>query len=236
MKIKQIIALVVVVALLMAGSVLVTFAYLTRQESVLNTFTVGNITMKLDEADVDIYGVQEKDAEGKDLPRTEEGNKYKLIPGHTYTKDPTVTIGAKSEPCYVRMLVTVTDYADLCTVLAGENNINIVEQDGNKVFLLQNFVNGWEPSNWAYETVKITGEGEAQTAIYEFRYTMAVDASESEQAIVLDALFDEFEIDNGILADNLAKLEGMTIKIEAQAIQTDGFNNNAQAAWATLPY
>ena len=80
MKVKQIIALVVVIALLMTGSVLVTFAYLTRQESVLNTFTVGNITMKLDEADVDIYGVQEKDAEGKAIEKaTEKTNRESVL-------------------------------------------------------------------------------------------------------------------------------------------------------------
>lgn len=33
-------------------------------------------------------------------------NEYHLLPGHTYTKDPTVTVKTGSDASYVRMKVT----------------------------------------------------------------------------------------------------------------------------------
>lgn len=242
MKVKQIIALVVVIALLMTGSVLVTFAYLTREAQVTNTFTVGDIQMTLKEAWVDLYGrpltAEGKIAEeGDTVARRAEGNEYKLIPSHTYTKDPIVTIEAGSEPCYVRMLVTVTDYADLCDVLGGENNINIVEQGSNKVFLLQNFVQGWDETKWPCQINAIEVDTANDQATYEFRYYTTVDASLATEDIALPALFTGFSIPEDALVDSgddlikdLADLEELEIRIEAHAMQADGFAT-AEAAW-----
>ena len=71
--------------LLVAATVMGTVAYLTSQAEVTNTFTVGDVQIKLDEAVVDKNG---NPAGG----RTDQGNDYHLIPGQTYTKDPTVTV------------------------------------------------------------------------------------------------------------------------------------------------
>ncbi|MBR4879426.1 MAG: SipW-dependent-type signal peptide-containing protein, partial [Clostridia bacterium] len=95
--------------MLVVGSVMGTMAYLTSTATVENTFTVGNVQIKLDEADVVNGG------------RTEEGNQYKLLPNQQYTKDPTVTVLAKSEDAYVRALVTVTYDKDADAVLAEHN-------------------------------------------------------------------------------------------------------------------
>lgn len=74
----------------------VTIAYLTSTPTpVTNTFTVGNVDITLDETLVDEYGSPIPSAS----PTTE--NDYKLIPGHTYIKDPTVHVAAGSEPCYL---------------------------------------------------------------------------------------------------------------------------------------
>lgn len=228
MKVKQIIALVVVIALLMTGSVLVTFAYLTREAQVTNTFTVGDINMTLKEAWVDLYGRPltaegEIAKEGDTVERRALGNEYKLIPGHTYTKDPIVTIEAGSEPCYVRMLVTVTDYADLRTVL-GEGNMV------GDVFLLQNFVQGWDETKWPCQINAIEVDTENNQATYEFRYYTTVDASLATEDVALPALFTSFTISDDVLADDLADLEELEIKIEAHAMQADGFDT-ADAAW-----
>lgn len=90
---KALLALVCAVALVF-GSVFATYAYLTDSKSVTNTFTVGNVAITLDETDVDVYGVKEGET------RVTE-NAYKLIPGHTYVKDPIVHVTAGSEKCYV---------------------------------------------------------------------------------------------------------------------------------------
>lgn len=80
--------------LLVTASVLGTMAYLTASVSVTNTFTVGKVAITLDEAPVDVYGVQQA---GDRV----DANIYKLIPGHTYTKDPTITVSADSENCWL---------------------------------------------------------------------------------------------------------------------------------------
>ena len=106
-KFKKAMLLVLCAVLLVAGSVMGTLAYLKAQTGVVkNTFTVGNVAITLDEAKVDEYGVPvvgadrvapAVDANGDVIP----ANTYKLIPGHTYTKDPKVTVTAGSEECWV---------------------------------------------------------------------------------------------------------------------------------------
>ena len=90
-------ALLVVLALVLVAalSVGLTMAYLTSQDTVTNTFTVGKVEITLDEAKVTEYGVKVDGASRVDK------NTYKLIPGHTYVKDPTVHVTEGSEPCYV---------------------------------------------------------------------------------------------------------------------------------------
>ena len=92
---KKIVSLVLVCVVVFGIVVGGTFAWLQdTSDAVINTFTVGNVELTLNETDVDLYG--EKDGE----TRVTE-NSYKLIPGHTYTKDPIVYVTAGSEPCYV---------------------------------------------------------------------------------------------------------------------------------------
>lgn len=81
-------------ALLVCATVLATMAFLTDTAEVTNTFTVGNVAITLDEAVVDKNGQATEE-------RTETGNRYKLIPGKTYDKDPTVTVATGSEDCYL---------------------------------------------------------------------------------------------------------------------------------------
>ena len=86
-------ALVLVIAMSVAG----TMAYLTSTtDTVTNSFTVGNVTITLDEAKVDAYGKLDTTA----TARVKE-NTYKLIPGHEYTKDPTVHVATGSEDCWL---------------------------------------------------------------------------------------------------------------------------------------
>lgn len=87
--------------LLVVSTVMATMAYLTSTTGVVtNTFSVGNVTITLDEAKVDEYGVADNS-----VPRV-TANTYKLIPGHTYTKDPIIHVAEKSEPCYLFIKVT----------------------------------------------------------------------------------------------------------------------------------
>ena len=78
---------------LVTASVLGTMAYLTSTDEVVNTFTVGNVAITLDETDVDNSTPGEDDRD--------KANAYKLLPGHEYVKDPIVHVGADSEDCYL---------------------------------------------------------------------------------------------------------------------------------------
>lgn len=73
--------------LLVCVSIGATVAYLTSQSTVTNTFTVGNVAITMDETKVSEDGAAVANADRV------TSNAYKLLPGHTYTKDP---IGAFS--------------------------------------------------------------------------------------------------------------------------------------------
>lgn len=84
--------LVLVVALSVGG----TLAWLTdNTDTVTNTFTVGDINITLVEHAYDT-------ADTSTITTTVSNtNSYKMIPGTTYAKDPTVTVKANSEKCYL---------------------------------------------------------------------------------------------------------------------------------------
>ena len=87
--------LVLCAVLLVTASVLGTMAYLTSTDKVVNTFTVGKVAITLDEAKVNADGTAVTPAE-----RVKE-NAYHLLPGHGYTKDPTVHVQANSEDSFI---------------------------------------------------------------------------------------------------------------------------------------
>lgn len=118
-KAKKILALLLCAVLLVGASVAGTLAYLQAQtKTVTNTFTVGKVNLGedsdgdglidngLNEALVNEYGEKlDKDGniwtESAALADRVTENTYKLIPGHSYTKDPTIHINGESEPCYL---------------------------------------------------------------------------------------------------------------------------------------
>ena len=115
-----VIALVLVVVMSVAGTV----AYLTSQDAVTNTFTVGKVEITLDEAKVNAYG----DALTGEQAERVAANTYKLIPGHRYTKDPTIHVGADSENCWLFVKV--------------ENGLSAIE-DSSATIAAQLTENGW---------------------------------------------------------------------------------------------
>ena len=196
--------------LLVAASVFGTMAYLTSTDTVTNTFTVGKVKITLDEAKVNTDGTPVANAERV------KANEYKLLPGHTYTKDPVLTVKGGSEDAYVRLLVTINKASALKEVF-GTN------------FLPQNYVdNTWNAQTWP--CVKTTVNSD-DTVTYEFRYKEIVEAKAADQK--LDALFKSFTVPGTVNGDQLAKLGGLEIKVIGEAIQAEGFAD-ADAAWAEV--
>ena len=67
----------------------------------------------------------------------------------------------------------------------------------------------------------------ANTRTYEFWYKETVAAPNGD--VALDALFDSITVPGTITNAQLATIEGMTITVNAYAIQADGFNDAADA-------
>ena len=118
---KKILTMMGVIALTAAIAIGGTLAYLTSTAEVKNTFTVGKVAITLDEADVDVYGAPIENA------ARVRANEYKLIPGHEYTKDPTVHFAAGSEASWLFVKV--------------ENGIAAIEAD--TTIADQITTNGW---------------------------------------------------------------------------------------------
>ena len=199
-------ALVLVIAMSVAG----TMAYLTSEDSVTNTFTVGNVQIKLDEAEANADGSL---VEGADRVKA---NSYKLIPGHKYAKDPMVTVLKGSESSYIKMTVTFTKSAELDAIFANAGGA-----DMTSIFV------GYDSANWIDKGN--TEDTTANTRTYEFWYKETVAAPGAD--VALDALFDSITVPGTITSAQLATIEGMTITVNAYAIQADGFAD-ATAAWA----
>lgn len=134
--------------LLVAASVLGTMAYLTSQDQVTNTFSVGSVAITLDEADVD-----DNDNDGNTTER-DKANTYKLLPGHQYDKDPIVHVDLNSENCYLFVIV--------------KNEIAAIESDAtsDKTVAAQMTENGWnEVGTTADGTLYVYGTVEEPTAV-----------------------------------------------------------------------
>ena len=198
--------------LLVAASVLGTMAYLTSQDAVTNTFSVGSVAITMDESDVDNSTEGENDRD--------KANNYKLLPGHQYTKDPIIHVASTSENCYLFVIV--------------KNEIAAIESDaaGDKTVAAQIVENGWnEVGTTADGTLYVYGAvtdptavagGANKTVFTTFKIDGDKVVNVSEGETVPEGKFD------------LSGYAGKTIIVTAYAVQVDGFEDAAAAAiWNT---
>ena len=206
---KKTLTMVLALVLVAAISVGATLAYLTSTDSVTNTFTVGNVQIKLDEAEANPDGSLVENSNGR-----VKANSYKLLPGHTYNKDPMVTVLKGSEESYVRMFVTI-------------NNQAVLDEIFHPGVALNTILTGWDSTKWEYIGDKVEGD----TRTYELRYykTVAGNKDGKDVDVALEPLFTKIEIPGTVTGEQLAKLNELTINVVAQAIQADGFNGAADA-------
>ena len=196
---KKALLLALCAVLLVAATVMGTMAYLTSTDKVTNTFTVGKVKIELDEAKVDVNGAP-VDRDGKpveklqDAPRVDK-NTYKLMPGHAYTKDPTVHVEAGSENSWIFVKVENDISAfEATTVTGGYQNIEA-----------QIKAKGW---------TKL----ENVDNVYYKEYTSSASATDLE-------VFNNFKIaDNAQDIENWGAANNKTIVITAYAVQKDGLN------------
>lgn len=225
--------------LLVAASVMGTMAYLTSTDKVENTFTVGNVKITLDEAKVNTDGTLAAPAERV------KANEYKLLPGHTYTKDPTVTVIKGSESSYIRLKVTfnnATDIIAMCTDPEFAEDGPTGVENAFPLIRMVNFVEAnaakWDgiiPDNMV-DTENMLGNAKyfaydkaTDTLTYYFYYTETVAAPTAD--VVLPVLFNSITVPGFVTGEQLTALNNFNITAVAEAIQADGFAN-ADAAWA----
>lgn len=226
--------------LLVAASVLGTMAYLTSTDTVTNTFTVGKVEITLDETDVT----------NPNGPRV-KANSYKLMPGTTYTKDPTVTVLKGSEDSYVRMKVTFNNAAALMEMLPNADNLEDFTADEialikkvapilfltnytavDSVWLPEYAMLGMEktladPNYFVYDAAN-------DTVTYIFYYPAMVKAKDVAAAdLALEPIFTEISLPEHVTGEQLNALNNFKITVVAEAIQAGSFAN-AGAAWAAF--
>lgn len=227
--------------LLIAASVLGTMAYLTSSAEVKNTFTVGKVEIKLDEAKVNADGIP---VEGADRVTA---NSYKLMPGTTYTKDPTVTVLNGSEASYVRMKVTFNNAKEiiaLCTDPEFADDGPTGVENAYPLIRMVKFVEAnaakWDgiiPDNMV-DTEDMLGNAKyfaydktADTLTYYFYYNETVGAPNGD--VKLPVLFNNITVPEWATGEQLAKLNNFQIAVVAEAIQAGSFAN-ADKAWAAF--
>ena len=227
---KKALLLALCAVLLVAATVMGTMAYLTSTDEVENTFTVGKVKITLDEAKVNTDGEplnkdNEVVTELKDAARVDK-NDYKLMPGHTYTKDPTIHVADGTEPCFIRAKVTLTN-ADKWIAIATKYADNKVE----------NIIQGTDDNIWWVS--QPTVDNEKNTMTYTFVYKNESHTDELGKRIWTSAdssnlvLFNKIVMPQNLTNDELAGVGSSKITVVAEAIQADGFATET-AAWAAF--
>lgn len=213
---KKILAITLCIAMLAIMLVSGTMAYFTDTQAKTNTFTMGKVDITLDEPNY-------KPVDGK----------LKVFPGQTYPKDPTITVAADSENCYLVATVTINQSAKLHELYT--NDTTGVKQDWGLSLaghggLVSGGIAGYAPvpasENNTFgtllgEKVFLTYAEEGDNIIYTFYFKDIHHAGEKE------VLFTNVTIPSIINNDDL---DGdLTVTVNAYAIQAVGFDDVYEA-------
>ncbi len=194
-KIALVLVSVVLVAALAVGA---TLAWLTDTETVTNTFTVGKVGITLDESKVDVYGA--KEGEVRVI-----ANEYKLIPGHTYIKDPVVTVdeGSESSWLFIEVSQIIKEDAEFSDYISYKiDEVDAIEGTGVWTQL-------------------------GETNVYYVKYDADTEPLVRTFNVILDGKIVAKNVDFTDM--------GISLSFTAYAIQADGFTDAAAAWAALKP-
>lgn len=179
-------------------------AYFQDTDVATNTFTVGNVDIKLDEAAV-IKGQDNTWAAQND--RVQQ-NKYELVyPGAVLPKDPTVTNTGKNA-AWIRVNVTFDNLAAWRAILG---------QDVSLMTLADAVPAGWT-------AVDAAGKIDADTITYSYYYNTALAVNANT-----GALFTKITVPSDATSAKMEALGAFNISVTADAIQAEGFATPAAA-------
>ena len=203
-KQTKVIGLLLCAVLLVAGSVIGTLAYLTSDDTVTNTFSVGSVGISMDEADVDEAGQLIYTSDDKLADRVQK-NDYHLLPGHYYVKDPTIHIDDKSEEAYLYVKLVIEDNANLVAAL---------EKYGLST-VLKDLLDDLNADDWSCMECDQTDDG-TKTYLLLFHQTIYGGTGDIK-------LFTGFTVPEEFTNDDLASIADLEMTITAYAVQADGF-------------
>lgn len=143
-------------------------------------------------------------------PDKDTENDYNLVPGAEYLKDPTVTVKADSEECYVRFRVAFEGAPDGAAPEA----------------LFQALVKDLNEDSWQY--VKTNDDGELEFWYVEDGEFVTVEPSKSYD-LELPALFETVGVPGEVTSEELQEIAGMQMIVESDAIQAASFDNSEEA-------
>ena len=201
---KRFVAILLCVTLVALAAIGATFAYLTDTKTVDNTFTMGNVAIKLDETDI-------KNPTGARVT----SNAYSVYPGAVVTKDPIVHNTGKNA-AYIRATVNVSNWMNLCAAYYPDFK-ETFPNDGYKAAL--NLLVGELGEGWSVVGVEA---GDTFTiGQFDAKFILKYDGKLASGADTT-AMFQTVTIPAGI--DNANTDSFKEVKVVAQAIQADVFD------------
>ena len=201
---KRTMIFVTAMVLLFAMVTGATIAYMTDESNVVtNTFTYGNITIYLDETDID--GSKKGVIPGVTPDGRDAENEYKILPSTTYTKDPVVRIAEGSEECYIFVKV--------------ENGFSEYEDSENTI-ASQMAALGWKAVD-------------GKTDVFYYAKTNATEGDVLKGGDTA-TVFNQLAIGSQVNNENIETASEAEIIVKAYAVQSQGFNNAAEA-WSGAP-
>jgi len=201
---KRFAAILLCVTLVALAAIGATFAYLTDTKTVDNTFTMGNVAIKLDETNVN-------DPTGDRVT----SNEYNVYPGAVVTKDPIVHNTGKNA-AYIRATVNVSNWMNLCAAYYPDFK-ETFPNDGYKAAL--NLLVGELGEGWSVVGVEA---GDTFTiGQFDAKFILKYDGKLASGADTT-AMFQTVTIPTGI--DNVNTDSFKEVKVVAQAMQADGFD------------
>ena len=199
-KLTLVVTCIVLVAAMVIGG---TLAYFTDSKTATNTFTMGNVNIKLDETDI-------KNPEGDRVT----SNAYDVYPGEVVTKDPIVHNTGKNG-AYIRATVNVYNWMNLVAAYYPDFK-ETFPNDGYKAAL--NLLVGELGEGWS--VVAVVAGDTFTIGQFDAKFVLKYDGVLAAGADTT-AMFQTVTIPAGIDNANADHLQ--SVKVIAHAIQADGF-------------
>lgn len=218
-KQMKFLALLLILMLLIGCAVGTTLAWLMYSpDPLLNTFTTGSVNITMQEHVLNPKTGKQVTPEAF----TSVGNAdIKMVPGRVIEKDPTVTVVAGSEECYVRVIMEVGWQPDADPLFSQYVYNSWIDFDPTQWQIIRIFDGSY------YTNQKYVGKD-----IYELRYIGSDSDTVSAKNVAVDLpVFTQISVPANLNNKEVAALEDCYIKLTAQAIQKETFADAAEA-WA----